>query len=163
MPVKLTQKYLRSRLHYNENTGIFRWRDSLAGKKAGSSKGCSYERISINGIRYLSHRLAWFYVYGLWPITLLDHKDGNGLNNKISNLRLSSDSLNQKNAKKSSLNKSGVTGVFWWKRDSLWQATIQSEGNKHFLGRFNDFFEACCVRKSAEISFGFDPNHGRTV
>jgi len=31
--------------------------------------------------------LAWFYYYGTWPTSILDHIDGNKQNNSILNLR----------------------------------------------------------------------------
>lgn len=35
-----------------------------------------------------------------------------------------------------------------------------SKINRNYLGRFFDFFEACCVRKSAEIKLNYHKNHG---
>lgn len=46
-------------------------------------------------------------------------------------------------------NKTGISGVFFVKADSLWRATFQSK----YLGSSPDFFEACCLRKSAEVRY----------
>jgi hypothetical protein len=45
-------------------------------------------------------------------IVFVDHKDGDTRNNAINNLIISSPKLNSRNKKKSSLNKTGKTGVF---------------------------------------------------
>ena len=47
-------------------------------------------------------------------------------------------------------NKSGVVGVNWDKSRNKWQASIRFQGRKYNLGRFDDFDEACKVRKEAE-------------
>ena len=57
---------------------------------------------------------------------LIDHVDGNGLNNTRGNLRLATKSENAKNTKIRSNNLSGYRGVSWFKRDGTWRATIQS-------------------------------------
>ena len=46
-----------------------------------------YQRITIGGYDYYAHRLAWFYVYGEWPVNELDHIDEDKENNAIDNLR----------------------------------------------------------------------------
>ena len=36
------------------------------------------------------------------------------------------------------------------KQTKMWKAFISKQGKQVTLGRFEDFFEACCARKSAE-------------
>jgi len=43
-------------------------------------------------------------------------------------------------------NKSGIAGVNFIHRDGVWRASIDNK----YIGSSNDFFEACCLRKSAE-------------
>lgn len=56
---------------------------------AGSVHGERYYTISFQGKNYMCHRIVWEIKKGRIPSDLIiDHKDGNKLNNKIRNLRL---------------------------------------------------------------------------
>ena len=70
----LTQKQLWSIVHYDPKTGIFTWAKPRANCDEGARAGgivryrkAYYRKIRILGDRYSEHRLAWFYVYGVWP------------------------------------------------------------------------------------------------
>lgn len=67
---------------------------------------------------------------------------------------------NSRNMRLFSTNKTGITGVYWYKKGLKWQVRIRVDGYLHHLGYYHDFFEACCARKSAEIKYGFHKNHG---
>lgn len=104
---KLTQRKLRQILSYDKQTGIFKWfkvnkhHRQLNGKVAGTirkSRGMAYRWIRINNICYSAHRLAWFYCYGIYP-QIIDHKNGNSLDNKISNLNNVNTFMNTQNHK----------------------------------------------------------------
>ena len=118
-----------------------------------------YIIIKIDGIGYKAHRLAWLYMYGVWP-NFIDHKNHNRSDNRIVNLR---SVTNQENCKNASLRKdssSRVCGVHWNKLERKWKAQINVDSKRIYLGCFDDLFEACCVRKSAENKHGFHLNHG---
>lgn len=87
----ITHARLLELLHYNPDTGVFTWRQNRGGKiKSGDAAGCingGYMQIMVDYKHYASHRLAWFYVNGEWPIGDIDHEDLDGFNNKIKNLR----------------------------------------------------------------------------
>lgn len=72
---------------------------------------------------YLVHRIIWELHNGEIPDNLcVDHIDGNPLNNAIHNLRLVTRTVNGRNQKKFSTNRSGVTGVSWDEQNSRWLA-----------------------------------------
>lgn len=108
---------LKEVLSYNKRTGVFKWKLRLSNRTCvGSVAGCvskTHYNISIDGVKYAAHRLAWFYVYGTWPGPIIDHKDGNGFNNAIRNLRDVDATVNVQNLRSaSSRNKLGVLGVY---------------------------------------------------
>lgn len=84
---------------------------------------------------------------------LVDHINGNTLDNRKCNLRIVTRSQNNVNKVKKSSNKSGVTGVYWDKRDKKWCVEIGFDNNRIYLGRYADFEEAVKVRKEAEEKY----------
>lgn len=66
-----------------------------------------------------------------------DHIDGDGLNNRRSNLRLATPSENARNQRRSRDNTSGFKGVWWHKGRRKWQAQIMAGGRQQYLGLFN--------------------------
>ena len=76
---------------YDPVTGIFRWLISKRGHRrcgdiAGSKRGNRW-RVKIAQRTYEGGRLAWAIDYGRQPRGEVDHRDGDGLNNRIKNLR----------------------------------------------------------------------------
>lgn len=68
----------------------------------------------------------------------VDHRDGNGLNNCRSNLRVCSKSQNLMNASLSVDSASGYKGVNWHKHVGKWCARIEFSGKRVSLGYFDD-------------------------
>jgi predicted Zn-ribbon and HTH transcriptional regulator len=66
----------------------------------------------------------------------VDHVDGNGLNNRRSNLRPATKSQNGANARKNPGKTSRYKGVFWDRERSAWQAKIMVNRKALSLGRF---------------------------
>ncbi len=84
--MKISQEELKSLLSYDPETGAFTWRLMTSPRvKAGDRAGYFRKRdgyivVRIHGYGYSAHRLAWFYVHGIWP-GMIDHKDRNRANN----------------------------------------------------------------------------------
>lgn len=77
------------------------------------------------------------------PQIHVDHRDGNGLNNQRSNLRIATRSQNQANRTSPRSDKtSRYKGVAWDKQQQMWRVQLKYCGRKHHLGRFYDETEA---------------------
>jgi len=68
---------------------------------------------------------------------VVDHIDGNGLNNRRSNLRLCAHHQNLANARVQKRSVSGYKGVTWYKPRQMWRARITLRYKTHFLGLFD--------------------------
>lgn len=142
----ITQEHLRHRLHYDEKTGIFTWKNHKApgnnGKRAGTRSKHGYIQISVDGVRYPASNLAWLYVYGKMPDCLIDHWDTVRHHDWISNLREATHSQNAKNAVLYRNNKSGFKGVSYYKTTNKWRAEFCLDGKGKHLGYFDTPEEA---------------------
>lgn len=166
MPSDLSIEDLKRILHYDPETGDFTYLVDRGGIKAGAIAKAvdkdGYLQVKIFGVSYRQHRLAWFYMTGQWPEEQIDHEFGNRQDNRFAKLRLASNTMNARNQKKRSTNRSGVTGVCWHVRYLRWVSHIRVDGVQKFLGAFDDIFSAAASRRSAELKYGFHANHGRT-
>ena len=79
---------------------------------------------------------------------IIDHVDGNPLNNKIENLRPATISQNSMNAKIYCTNKSGVKNVNWNKNSKKWEVKLQVNGKRQNFGAFADLELATAVAKA---------------
>jgi hypothetical protein len=153
---ELTQERLHELLDYDSETGEFRWRDNSkprAGRIAGFQQRSVSWCINIDGRRYQAHQLAWLYVKGEWGRPVIDHRDGNPLNNRWSNLRLSTYSDNAANRRRMRSNTSGYKGVGFDRRTGKWRALISKDGRLYCLGRYATAEEAheVYVAKAREL------------
>lgn len=129
-------------LRYDPTTGIFRWAETRGGFAkegdiAGSIQSHGYRHIRVFGHIYKAHRLAWFYVYGVWPSKSIDHADLNRDNNAISNLREATRQENAANSAIRSNNKSGFKGVCYMRGyKNGWVAQINEGGKRRRIGYF---------------------------
>jgi hypothetical protein len=154
-PEELTTDLLYEALDYDCDTGDFTWkiapsRKIRVGQKAGCKDGHGYLLIGLYGEQYLAHRLAWFYTYGAWPDNKVDHKDGDGLNNRISNLRDATDKVNSENRRKRTKRTSQYLGVSFDKVRGKWTAHIQTNYKQQNLGRFDTEKQAYTAYLSAK-------------
>lgn len=85
----------------------------------------------------------------------VDHKNGNGLDNRRRNLRAATQTQNNGNRRLHSNNTSGFKGVSWHKRGAKWLASIRINQRAQHLGLFTDPVEAAHAYDSAaRLHFG---------
>lgn len=142
---QMTQNKLKELLSYDPETGVFIWRESKGSCGRGGIAGCldesdGYVRIRIDRTGYRAHRVAWLYVYGRAPNGNLDHANKVRHDNRIKNLREGTRAQHAANRLKP--RREGLKGASWSASNKKWQAQIQKDGLKIFLGYFKTEQEA---------------------
>lgn len=133
----INQEILKSKLTYFPNDGVFKWNNNFYKNVGYLARG--YIGIKINGKKYMAHRLAWLYMYGEFPKLHIDHINGNRLDNRISNLRLATNSQNMQNQKKGRKdNKTGFLGVYFCNHRKKYIAKIVINHKRIELGKFDN-------------------------
>jgi len=84
------REYLRTRFEYRDDGSLI-WKSNhradLIGKPAGNfTHHFGYGQVTIDGKRYLLHRLIWAWHHGQ-PCGVIDHRDQDPTNNRIDNLQ----------------------------------------------------------------------------
>ena len=85
-------------------------------------------------------------IMGTRPGEQIDHKSGDGIDNRRTNLRPTTNALNQANRRRVR-SKSGFKGVSWdsTKKQRPWRAHITIRGRMKFLGAYSTPEEAACA------------------
>lgn len=140
---KLDATRLRELLRYEPLSGVFTWlvkpcQNRSIGDVAGNVNECGYRRIRINRMNYLEHRLAWLYMTGDWPMEQIDHINMQRSDNRFSNLRDVTKSVNMQNIKTARpRNSTGLLGVSLAPNSkSKFCAQIQVNKKSKFLGTY---------------------------
>lgn len=156
---------IRAKFNYDPIGGVLsraakcgKWK---AGQRVGSTDSKGHRQVRFEGTLYLEHRLIWLHVFGRWPDGEIDHINRNRSDNRLSNLRECVHAENMKNQSIRSTNKTGVSGVSFYKPYGKYAAHIRFAGRQQFLGYFAKFEDAVFARRSAENKYygEFSPNH----
>ena len=153
----ISHEELKRILHYDPDTGVFTWavpRPKIRiGRVAGTMHHKGYVNLEIRGKHYAAHRLAWFYVTGVWPAEQIDHVDRDRANNAFSNLRPATNGQNRANSR--TTNKHGLKGVRHckWLKEKPYLAQITYNKRAIYLGCYPTPEEAheAYKRKAAEL------------
>ncbi len=158
---KLTNEFLHTLLDYRD--GKLFWKVNRGRARAGEEAGCignrGYVLIVINGKQRMAHRLIWI-MHGKQPVPMLDHIDGDQLNNRIENLRPITVSQNQRNTKLRKDSTSGIKGVSWISTKNRWSGQVWHLRKLYHAGDFKDKDEcAAAVRELRESLHGEFARH----
>ena len=150
-----SREIVASFIEYDLASGVAVWIKSPARNiKAGSLAGTihrGYLIVRFQGKSYPLHRLCWLLATSQDPNELMiDHIDGNRLNNAFANLRLCSNAQNGMNRGATKANKLGVKGVCWDAKACRYKAYITINGKKKHIGNFTDLESAVDARRSYE-------------
>jgi hypothetical protein len=161
-PKKPDQKWLE---HLTDNYTYDREKGQVFNNKMGKPA------LNINSPSYLkvglwlnkttkmlyTHHVVWFFEYGEWPTSCLDHRDGNKKNNYHTNLQQVTQRENIQLYYKSIKSSSKYLGVSWKNREKKWCSKLFIERLHKHLGYFHCEKEAARAYDRALVSIGLDP------
>lgn len=118
------------------------------GKMAGalhSGRNTQYYELDVNGKRYQAHRVVMLLNNFDIADKIIDHYNGNGLDNRLDNLRVATIADNQRNRKISTNSRSGKMGVrrvailngTKTKHNYYWEAGYHDENSCYHRKKFN--------------------------
>ena len=117
------------------------WNANYEGKVAGHNQPAgagSARYVRVWNKMHRAHRIIWEMHNGPIPKGLvIDHINGNFYDNRISNLRLATQSQNGMNRLLSKANKLRIKGVSWDRDRKKFKAVISVSGKIIQLGRFD--------------------------
>lgn len=125
----ITQKYVKSLLHYDPLSGYLTWKVSrrnrtYVGKRVGYKQKNGYRRVKINGRYYRETKIIWLWMTGNWPNPEIDHKNRIRDDNRWDNLR-------EVTRYENNLNKAP-------RKNGLPRGVSKARGNKYRARSFDD-------------------------
>tara|TARA_R110000764_G_C10825941_1_gene362235 strand:- start:45 stop:611 length:567 start_codon:yes stop_codon:yes gene_type:complete len=140
------KQWMTDNLSYVPETGDLVWKEVASsvnnltrttGSVAGALNKLGYLRIfsHVEGKKYTyrAHRIVWFLNYGEVP-SIIDHINGNKLDNRIENLRATTHYLNLRNQKKTVGSSSIYKGVHYHKARNNYVASLRRNYKKQHIG-----------------------------
>ena len=122
---------------------------------SGGRSTTPYAVRKVNGKMTFLHRVIMERAIGrhLLSCEVVDHIDGDGLNNRLSNLRVASRRQNSMNRRRGTNNTSGYVGVYWDKHSHKWRSDIHPNGKRVYIGRFDDPIDAAIAHDNVARQF----------
>jgi hypothetical protein len=139
----------RPREMFKNKQAFGAWNSKYVGQPAKCIASDGYLTVRINEVAYMAHRIIWKMQTGRDPAVLIDHINGDKVDNRWDNLREATYSQNNRNSRAQCNNSSGFKGVT---RDTVhWKATIYANGKNHYLGNFKTPEEAHAAYCKASV------------
>lgn len=137
-----TRERLQELFIIDAEAGSILWRRSQGRAKAGGAAGRvtvrGYWEICVDRRAVFGHAVIWFMATGDWP-TLIDHINGDKLDNRVENLRLCDAATNARNRLQRVETK--LLGAHA-RPDGKFSSYIVADGEGHYLGVFESEQEA---------------------
>ena len=135
--MQLTPERLREVLHYDPDTGHFTWLQPAQGRRVNGRAGqikAGYLYITVLGHRGVpATHIAWIHTHGHRPNGVIDHINGDTLDNRLANLRDVNPKTNAENQRRPQKNNTtGYLGVSPARGRYL--ASIGHNGRCRYLG-----------------------------
>jgi len=129
----------------------FKWLVAQKWHVVPSGNGRNYATRRMGGRTTYMHRVILERVTGA-PLgkLVVDHINGDALDNRRSNLRAVTNSENLRNAIRRCTNKSGYVGVVWHTQTKKWNARIKVNYKAISLGLYDNKEDANAARLKAE-------------
>ncbi len=150
----MTIELLKSRLHYNPETGLFTRISKCSTMKVGKLDKDGYLTIKVNGDNYQAHRLAFMYMTGRFP-SITDHINRIRTDNRWCNLREVNFEESMRNRSIGILSdhtrtraRSGHRGVYWDGRKDRWFIQVRHKGKVYGAGYHVDVEDAARAARS---------------
>lgn len=152
----LTTSLVREYFEYRD--GEIYWKKRPAkkgsvgvGDRFGSLDSEGYRRGEFRRKRVREHQIVWLLFNDTFPPSI-DHIDGNRLNNRIENLRASTQAQNIRNSKLRKDNKTGIKGVTI-NPSGTYAVRIGVAGKCLFFGSYKDLELAALVADEARALY----------
>jgi len=152
--------------HFSSEKGMRTSNGRSAGKVAGTLKvkgerKTSYINVCINGRLYLAHRIVWLLINGSFPDNQIDHINGDGLDNRIENLRDVTPKENSNNpvtiektkrllSRRCPTKRSNNVSIYYHKRDKVFIVKRILMGDRKER-RFKSSFDAGCFYRKIQM------------
>lgn len=147
-----TYEWLREWLFYDEETGELRWAKATGQRYAWDIADrlafTGYRYVTIRSKRYASHRVAYFWMTGAWPINQIDHINHVRDDNRWVNLRDATASQNVANVRCHTYKYKGVIAA-----NRGYRAIIRARGTSYSLGLYQNAEQAFGAYKIAAKFF----------
>ena len=115
-----------------------------------------YRAVMIGGKRFQLHRVIWEAFNGPIPEgAQIDHVNGDKLDNRLENLRLSCRRMNQRAYRNLQGGSSKYRGVCWFERDKKWHARFRHNGKDRYIGAFASEVQAALARDVKVLELGW--------
>ena len=162
----ISQERLKYFLTYDPDTGIFTWNLNYFNMKKGArltstiNTGKIYNRVKLDKKTYKLSRLAFLYMTGSFPVNLVDHINGDSLDDRWCNLREATYLENSQNCSLPTTNTSGIKGLSRVTINKNKYLMCQVSGTKKYFKPHQEEEAITWVKETRESLHGAFAKHG---